>query len=167
MFTNSRNVLGWLGRPDMMRARNLFRCAVAFAAALALLPGAALAQAPDAAPGVRPSRPPSSDVQAVFETLLYRGCERQIKPVLEGFVKEIAIPGMDDAMNRRICGCTVRIASNGPRMKSIFESPPERLKDIASDKDVSDYVKAKTASALFQCMGFAIDSLVDPKPKPQ
>jgi hypothetical protein len=141
------------GRGGAVR-RNL-RCGIA----LLLFAALGVVQAQESPP----SQLRSDDVQAVFETLLYRGCQRQVGPLLQGFEREIPSLRSDQDTQNRICACTVKVASDGPRMKMVFELSPDKLKVIANDPEVMEYLKAKTATSLLQCTGFAYDQILDPR----
>lgn len=140
--------------------------AIALRPVLALLPlalatgaGAATGQSPPPA-GLQPG-----DVQAVFETLLYRGCQRQVGTLLQAMERELPSLTADEAMRQRICGCTVKAAATGPRMKAVFDLPPDQLRTIGDDPEVMEYLKAKTAVSLLRCTGHAFDQMLDPAPK--
>ena len=142
----------------------LFRQARGCCAALALACGMAPAIAQESQPAAPPPRGlGAGDVQAVFETLLYRGCQRQIRSVLDMFEREIRALKSDQVVENRVCGCTVKVAGDGPKMKKVFEMPVEKLRDMNSDPEVMEYIKAKTAIAMLQCTGFVYDQMLDPK----
>ena len=106
------------------------------------------------------------DVQAVFETLFYRGCQRQVGGLLQTLERDVPSLKADRDTQSRICSCTVKLLMESARMKAVFELPPDKLRVIESDPDVGAYVKAKTVVSLFQCTGHVYDQQLDPRSKP-
>lgn len=137
-------------------ARRLRAVLLATGVALAVLsPPVAHAQA---APSAQ-----AGDAQAVFETLLFRNCQRQAKGLLESLRRELGPLESERPLEDRICGCTVKALTETPKMQALFEGGPEKLKDFGSDKPMMDYMKAKIVSLLLQCTGVVIDRTLDPR----
>lgn len=143
----------------MTKYRRYF-CFAKFFGLLLLAPYCSLASANDGPP----SKLSAGDVQAVFETLLYRGCQQQVKQMLAPFDKEFPQLATDESAQKKICGCSVGVASTGQKMKKIYELPPEQLKDMTTDPQIMSYLKAKVASSLLLCVGYTMDNMIDPKP---
>lgn len=104
----------------------------------------------------------AGDAQAVFETLMYRNCQRQAAGLLQTLTKELGSLQSETPIENRICGCTVGALTDTPRVKKVFENP-ENLKNLGEDKETLEFVKRKTASLLLQCTGVVLDRIVDPK----
>ncbi len=103
------------------------------------------------------------DTQAVFETLMYRNCQRQAAGMLESFKRDIGPLPSDPPVENRICGCTVKALTETPRMQGVFDAGPDKLKTIGEDKELMEYVKRKTVALILQCTGIVIDRIVDPR----
>lgn len=114
-----------------------------------------------------PAQVSPDDMQAIFQTLIYRNCQKQIKPMLDKFMGEISLNNTDESIEKRICACTTNVASKGQRMKAIFALPPDKLRDLSSDNENSAYIKGKLVSSMLQCVGYHIDMMIDPKPSQQ
>lgn len=106
------------------------------------------------------------DIQAVFETLIYRKCLEQGKPLMDSMLKDLSVTNDDEKMTQRVCSCTTGLAMQSKRMQAVFALPPEKLKSISGDQETAALIKGKVAAALLQCAGRAIDNLIDPKAKP-
>lgn len=116
-----------------------------------------------------PKKLEPGDVQAIFEVVISRMCEREVVPLLEKFAKDIDLKEVasDATAPKRICSCTARAASEGPRMKAVYERPAEQFKELSSDAETQRLLKGKVAAGLLQCTGIYLDRLVDPRPKSQ
>ncbi len=106
------------------------------------------------------------DVRAVFEVLISRMCERDVTPLLHKMAGEI---GVQDAIDdpeapKLICSCTARVASDGPKMKAIFERPADQISALSSDPSAMRILKGKVAAGLLRCTGLYLDRLIDPRP---
>lgn len=146
-------------RPSYMKKTRPTLKALALAALLASQTTAALAaDAPE--PALR-----QEDLQAVFQLLINRECQRNIKQLVDKVRNELSQTMVDENTENRICSCTANVVSNGQRMKAVYQLPPERLKTINADPEFAAYLKGKSMASVLLCTGYYFDSLLDPKPK--
>lgn len=103
------------------------------------------------------------DVRRLFENVLFSTCQEGIGPIKESFKNEIPQIANDPNLEKNVCRCTVRQALAGPRMRSIFEMPPEKLQNLSSDGPTMNYFKGKVAANMLLCLGAQLDALVEPK----
>ncbi len=146
--------------PHLGSRARLLLCEGVFAAAAALAFNVSLANEQ------QPKKAEPSDVRAVFEVLIARMCERDVTPLLQKMASEIGAQDVvdDPEAPKLICGCTARVAADGPKMKAVFERPAEQLSSLASDTATMRLLKGKVAAGLLRCTGLYLDRVVDPRP---
>lgn len=125
--------------------------------------------APSFAENSEEKKPDVDDAPALFEALVYRSCQSQLKqefvPMMKELQKDLSISDSIEDIDKAICDCATRLTFKGPRMQAFFTSPAEGLSKYSIDQETLSFLKTKLTISLLICTGGHMDNLVDPVQK--